>query len=281
MAAGIAHGTLRAYVISKCRCDVCTEANRVYNNRVNRARAYGQWQPYVDAQPARDHLHLLADYGIGWMRAATLAGVSHGGVSKLLYGTPTRPQSKRIRPETEAKILAVRPILANLADCARTDGTGATRRLRALIACGFTGGYLADRLGIQQANFSKLLRSTGKVEASTARTVIGLYDELWDADPLSFGISRQGAEYARTVARKNGWPVPMAWGEEIDDPAFTPGALPEDPRPLVLAEDAEFIRRTTGVEDLALIADRLGVTRGALSRNLVRAKVLTREPVAA
>lgn len=267
----IKHGTLRSYVIRKCRCPQCNHANRVYNNEANRLRAYGQWEPYVDAQPARDHVRLLAEYGIGHLRVATLAGISSGPVSRLLYGMPGRPPTRRIRPETHAKILAVRPILDNLADFARTDGTGARRRLQALTARGFTGTFLAARLGMEQTNLSKLLRADGKLEAVTVRAVFALYDELWNADPAVHGIARGASTYARTVARKYGWLVPMAWGEEIDDPMFVPDVGDDMPQPLVIAENVEFIRRTTEATD-EQIAERLGISRDVLQKNLARAR---------
>lgn len=275
------HGTLRAYVIDKCRCGACTEANRAYANRANRLRAYGQWAPFVDAQPAREHLALLADYGIGWKRAGQLAGVSCGTVSRLLYGAPGRQPTRRIRPETETRILAVRPILANLADQAVVDATGVGRRIHALVARGFPFSFLAGRLGMKLTNFARIARCPSHVSAATARAVISLYEELWDADPTALGVEARFALRAAGKAAKAGWLPPMAWGEEIDDPAFVPELVDGTPRPLAIAENVEFIRRTTGVEDLSLIAERLGMKRDTLDRNLDRAKVLTRELVAA
>ncbi|HEY2269252.1 MAG TPA: hypothetical protein VGI96_42005, partial [Streptosporangiaceae bacterium] len=115
------HGTTARYVWGPdendipgmgCHCAACTEARRVAEGHRRRMKAYGQWQPFVDAEPARQHVRMLAAHGIGWKRAAELAGVSNGSMSKLLYGGPgDRPPAKRIRPETEAKILAVRPSL--------------------------------------------------------------------------------------------------------------------------------------------------------------------------
>jgi len=207
------------------------------------------------------------------MRATRLAGVSHGTVSKLLYGTPDRPPSRRIRPQTEAKILAVRPALENLADAARTDGTGARRRLRALMARGFPAGLLATRIGVQVTNFSKVLRAEGKIEAATVRAILALYEELWNADPAAHGVTPRAAAYAAGVARKYGWPPPMAWGEEIDDPSFTPEVGDRRPsRPLVVAEEVEFLTGM-GVARHA-IAAQLGLTVNSLDVTLARARKL-------
>ena len=105
------HGTRARYVCGPdvhgrvgrgCRCTPCTQANRQAEDHRARMKLYGQWRPYVDAAPAREHLRVLAAAGIGWRRAAELAGVATGAVSKLLYGGPgDRPPSRGIRPETE------------------------------------------------------------------------------------------------------------------------------------------------------------------------------------
>ena len=262
-----AHGTLARYVAHKCRCEPCRAASRTYALRVHRLKAYGKWQPYVDAQPVRDHLAMLADHGIGWMRAARIAGVPTGSVSKILYGTrnPQRPPSRRVRPETADRILAVRPTLDLLADNATTDATGTRRRIQALMTRGFTQSYLALRVGANPSNFRKSF-DNAKVRARTARTVAALYDELWDADPAAYGISTQGSRYARTVARQNGWAPPAAWDDSaIDDPAAVPDLGTKVRRQDALAEDAEFIAATAGA-DLDAVAVRLGITRTYLDK---------------
>src|ERR1035441_8710630 len=86
----------------------------------------------VDYGPAREHVQMLGRFGIGWKRVAALVGRPEPTVYKLLYGTRTRPPKQKIRPGTEAAILAVQPAAGNLAGGARVDGTGSRRRLQAL-----------------------------------------------------------------------------------------------------------------------------------------------------
>src|SRR5262249_25798184 len=126
------HGTRARYVLGPgpgtgpgCRCDACTAANRDAERHPERQILYGRWQPYVDAPPPREHVRALAAGGVGWKRAAELAGVSTGSVSKLLHGGPgDRPPSRRIRPETAAAILAVRPSAQAAAPGALVDSAG-------------------------------------------------------------------------------------------------------------------------------------------------------------
>ncbi len=187
------HGTRARYVSGPdehgqdgrgCRCTPCREANRADHARRSRLILYGQWQPFVDAARAREHVRALGAAGIGWRRAAELAGVSTGAVSMLVYGRPRagRQPSRHIRAETEQRILAVRAAPELLGNGALTDATGTRRRLQALVATGYSQSVLAGRLGMLQQNFAHVM-TRDKVTAGTARAVRQLYDELWDAAP--------------------------------------------------------------------------------------------------
>ena len=108
-----AHGTLACYVHgadgigdgSGCRCDPCRRANAAYE----RARKRRAAPPYVDATEAREHVAWLAAHGVGLKRVAEKSGVSHGTLSKLVYGSDRRGPSTRIRPTTRDAIIAVKP----------------------------------------------------------------------------------------------------------------------------------------------------------------------------
>ncbi len=91
------HGTRACYVVDKCRCAPCTEANRAYVAHAKQAVA----PPYVDAKRARHHITTLMAAGFGLKAQAKAAGVSATALSKIVYGDPRRGQAltKRIRPE--------------------------------------------------------------------------------------------------------------------------------------------------------------------------------------
>ena len=280
------HGTRARYVggpdehgqAGGCRCTPCTEANRADHERRARLILYGQWQPYVDAARAREHVRELSAAGIGWKRVAELAGLSSGQVSTLVYGRPRqgRPPSRRIRPATEQAILAVRPGPEALGSSALTDAAGTRRRLQALVALGYSQARLAGRLGMLQQNFAHVL-TRDRVTAGTARAVRALYADLWDAAPdESTHRARVSVSRARNYARARDWPVPMAWDEEaLDDPAGGPA---EDwrrggrttVRAEDLVEDAEFVRQH-GHQSLNERAMRLGVSRDRLEHAYKRA----------
>jgi hypothetical protein len=210
---------LAGYTIDACRCPVCTGAQRDYCNRRNRLLAYQQWEPYVDAEPARQHVRSLMAAGMGWMHLARITGVPNGAISRLLYGDKQRPPSRRIRPYTAAKLLAVHVDLDSLADGASVNAVGTQRRSQALAAIGWTITGQANRLGWYVNNFHKMAVKQTHVTASTARAVADLYDELSGTPaPPSAGQQR-----ALAAAARNGWAPPAAWDDEtIDDPATIP-----------------------------------------------------------
>lgn len=217
------HGTNARYHIDACRCRLCTDAANEYGRNMRRQQAYGRWQPYVDAQPARDHVTTLRAAGMGPKRIAEVSGVPHGSLAKLLYGDKKRglAPSKRIRPETEAKLLAVTP---DPYPGGVVDGTGTRRRLRALVALGHTQSYLAQRLGRTPTNFYKTVHAgpgIGVCEALRHATV-ELYDELAMILPAQdTPLERRRVRDSREVARRNRWVPPLALDDErLDDPTY-------------------------------------------------------------
>lgn len=183
-----------------------------YNRHRNRMMAYGQWRPYVDAQPAREHVLRLRAAGVGPKRIAELSGVPHGSLAKLIYGDPRRnlAPSKRIRPQTEARILAVQPTVESLYPSGLVPALGTRRRLQALAFMGYPVSWLSARIGVGTAATWRLLhgRST-QCEAATYTAVKALYRShaLRPHDGAR-------ADLTRRTARANGWLSPLEW----DDP---------------------------------------------------------------
>lgn len=174
----------------------------------NRQIAYGRWQPYVDAEPARQHVLALRAAGMGPVTISRVSGVPHGSLGKLIYGDGQRglAPSKRIRPETEAKILAVEPKLEYLAGGAKVPPLGTLRRVQALAAIGWSIAEQARRLDMPRLRLDRLDQRE-YVQARTARAIDALFRELC----MTPGPSKR----ARLAAERRGWLPPLAW-DDID-----------------------------------------------------------------
>jgi transcriptional regulator with XRE-family HTH domain len=233
----------------------------------------------VDAEAARGHIQALSAAGVGWKRVAELAGVSTGAMSKLLYGGPGgRPPSQRIRPQTAAAILAVRPSAHAIAPGTLVGGTGTRRRVQALVARGWSQARLAGQLGLTGSNFAAMMRRD-QVTAGTARAVRDMYDRLWNQAPPENGQrERIAAARARNYAAQRGWVPPLGWDDEvIDDPAAPPVEGWQRPdrtthRSAELAQDARELLEGQGYTREHAAA-RLGVSPSALDRALHRARL--------
>ena len=179
-----AHGTYAKAVVERCGCELCKPARTAYNRRRRQAMARPDqvWLPYVSAEPARRHLAALSAAGMGLKTVARVSGVSHGSLSKIVYGEPGRGKapSKRIRPETLSKILQVRVTHAGGAQ--RVDATDTWRLIEELVAAGYSRRFLARALG-SRAQQPALQIGRTMVRASTARAVEDLHRRLMSRRP--------------------------------------------------------------------------------------------------
>ena len=256
-----------------------------YMRHRDRMIAYGRWEPFVPADRARAHVRALKAQGIGWAQVATLAGLPPGTVSKLLYGSGGSRPSRRIRPATEAAILAVRPSLDVIDGRTIIDGTGTRRRLQALAWCGWPMARLSARLGNPGRQLETIMRRGERVRASTARAVRDLYDELWDQPPPeATRAEKSAAGAARNRARRAGYVPPAGWDDDaIDNPDARPAEGWErrdgKRRWGVLAEEAAELL-DFGL-DTGMAAERLGVSKSTLTTTLARARKQEDSDVAA
>lgn len=213
------HGTKARYHIDGCRCEPCTRDAREYEQRKTRLIAYGRWEPYVDAEPARQHCQALMAAGMGPKFIAAASGVPHGAISKLLYGDYGRNMapSRRIRPATEARLLAVEATLDTLGPGANVDATGTLRRVQALACLGWSHSEIGRRIGRHPRNFIKTLTNP-TVSVATARAVRDLYEELSMTPATGPRVQR-----VRQRALDQGWIPPLGWDEgDIDVPSARP-----------------------------------------------------------
>lgn len=270
------HGTYSSYVIQRCRCEACRVASRNYARDRARRLAVEKWNPeqarWIDGDIVRAHLRSLMAAGMGAKTISAAAGYAGmGTVNAILWGKyldqpdhpEHRPPRRRVRRDVADRLLA---ITVQLADGAKVDGTGTSRRLQALVAIGWSGSRLAELLGYDRASFTPILHGRGGTTAKGAAAVRALYDQLWDAPPTGTDAATRGSvSRARNFARSNGWPPPLAWDDDtIDDPDARPD-LGEDSR-LPLHE------RVLELADLGYradeIADRLHVGASYLKSKL-------------
>jgi hypothetical protein len=246
------HGTYQAYKLDCCRCGPCRVANAEYARRMHRQKGYGTWTSYVDAEPARQHVRALQAQGMGWKRIAHAAGLHTSVVWKLLYGDPSRnlAPSRRIRPQTAERLLAVQP---ELADGALIPAGDTWMLVMRLVADGWPLAHIARHVHGPRARALQLGR--WQVTVANARAVAELYEQLRDRPGPSLRARRHAEKYA--------------WDSAILPDPDEPPAVQQS-RTEALLEDAQWL--LDGGLSVELIADRLGITVGYLTDLLDAAK---------
>ena len=170
------HGTKAAYVVDGCRCEACRYSLVVYERQRTLKQRRGL-VPYVDADPIRAHLAWLSAEGIGWQRAARLAGVHNSVVHKIIYGDPSRAMapSHRVRRRTAEKILAVQPTLDVIADGAYIPADATWALIGWLLDKGATKAWIARQIG-QTGGGLQLGRR--QVTGANAKAIRRLVDDV-------------------------------------------------------------------------------------------------------
>jgi hypothetical protein len=242
------HATVSTcYIQHQCRCDPCMDAHSARERRRKKLKAYGRFdRGVVDAAPVREHMLTLGEYGIGYKQAARLAGIGITPARTLIWGRQeSGPRNgelqKHVKRETAEALLAIQPVLENLAAAALTPARASVRRLQALMALGWSQqrlavelGMLGSNLGLLRTRYEGALRrnraSTITVTAGRARAIAALYDRISDAPP-SAGTPGQLAAIGRVqrFAARAGWPLPMDWeayDNDFDRPMAPRRSLP-------------------------------------------------------
>ncbi|MFD0074316.1 hypothetical protein ACFVIY_17965 [Streptomyces sp. NPDC127166] len=200
------------------------DAKARWMRRRRRLIGYGQWQPFADAGPVRQHVKDIQAVGMSVDNIATVTGISASNLSRLLYSNCGRPPISKMRTETAATLLAYWPTLDDFYDAAIVDATGTRRRARALAAMGWPVTQIHHHISFCNVKTLEEARSATHVTARLARAVRDFYKWASVGTAEGHGITPWLAKRGRGYASRQGWEDPSVWDEDTMD---DPGALPE------------------------------------------------------
>ncbi|MGY0065160.1 hypothetical protein ACWY4P_53570 (plasmid) [Streptomyces sp. LZ34] len=279
-----------------------TAAERAASSRwqVRRRRlmAAGLWEPFVDAEPVREHLRKVNAAGMPYMAICERLGLAqNSSLQHLMWGRGEYGPGHQVRRETAELVLSYWPSLDDFPDGARIDATGTRRRVEALAVRGWSRQVIAERVGMTAAHFKKAI-GRERVTARLARAVASVYDAWWNQNPLDHGVPQQSVSRARSVAQRAGFHSALAWDDDtIDDPSAVPVLDAEMPAPdadpetsaarwlageaVVLGDAARRLAIRHLMEwtpdSVEVIAARLEMSPEALSRSWERIKKRERD----
>lgn len=239
------HGTLSRYKHHGCKCETCRASYCAWQRNRYRRRGYGTWQPFVDAEPIRQHITALHTVGMSYASIAKAADMHEATVTGFIYALSARdPRKEKATPNIAARILAVTadPMLSGW-----VNATGTRRRIQALAANGWPMGALAASIKVNTSTVNRLTRQQ-HVYATTARAVASTYNKYATTSPQDHGVPQWKSDRARQEAATKKWPDPVWWDDmgHIDDPDFDPATAEKK-----LGRDELAAIRRAEVEHLA------------------------------
>lgn len=184
-----------------------------YSKRYRLDVSRGIDRSYVAPGPVREHVTALEAAGLTRRSIAVLAGVSPQSVTRLMRGdydsmqrrvadALLRVRADRVlnRPDPEGFVPAL----------------GARRRIRALLAIGWTHETMAAAAGLHAKKTALVLNQAGDLVARVTHDQI---DAAYHQLSMTPGPSR----LTRLRAARLGYPPPLAWDDEtLDDPDGLP-----------------------------------------------------------
>ncbi|MEE2040123.1 hypothetical protein Q8791_23170 [Nocardiopsis sp. CT-R113] len=172
-----------------------------------------------------DHITHLRKGGWSVAQIADAAGTSPSGLYKLING-----DVGRVRTKTAAALLALSGPPPLSQSVSKRPIFGAQRRVRALIALGWSQRAIAERSGLS-VEVMYLVRRGGRamITSTTHHAIAQAYQELSRAAPENPSAAMV------QLAKAEGWPPPAGWDDEWLD-------LPE-------AELAAELARLVGLMD--------------------------------
>lgn len=198
------------------------EAKNRWQRRRRRLIGYGQWQPFTDAAPVREHVQAIRATNMSVRNLAAATGVSVATLDHLLFGSNGYPPAAHIRTESARTLLAYWPTLDDYIDAAILDACGSRRRLQALAVRGIPTTRVAAHLGLPKPVVERAKRNS-QVTARTARLIRDAYNDLSAKNGEQSGVTPWSARRCATQAQAKGWAPPAAWDDDtIDDPSAQP-----------------------------------------------------------
>lgn len=214
------HGTRTRYRQCGCRCNLCVTVSKREYKALRYRWSQGKMVK-VSAAAAREHIFELTARGISVSQIAYRSGVRADVLADIRDGI-----TKRCYPGTSAAVLAVPAILLSPSDDPRgfVNSVGTKRRIRALMAIGWTSERIAEASGtLTRLQVTRQLRAERhRVRVSAALAIVRAYDALWYRQPVpATPAERLAIERVRAYAKRMRWGSPLAWDEDIDDPDAT------------------------------------------------------------
>lgn len=245
-------GALAHYKDGTDYCEPCREAKRIWNKRKDVRLGKGIRNRVTLGRKAWEK---LGTYEPTVMAAAS--GLNAGMLVEIRKAGPDVP----VLRSTRDRILAARPTHTAI---------GIQRRLRALVAIGYSATDLGLELGRHHQSLRNVLNRSkvNFIQHDYALEILAMYARL-EHTPSDRPII---ADRMRRQARTRGWHAPLAWDDiDIDEAPADAADPPRRPGPEARLDLDEYDRLILFGESPEQAARRFGVTLDAVEVARARA----------
>lgn len=211
------HGTEAGYEQhvrdNETPCDNCTHGKIIAKRRYSKRRVMGHVYTRLIGDELHGRIVSMLDSGLRQSDIAARAGVSTSLVGRVVRDGPTQKVYTRTWKALDeaTSVQSVTPI-------------GITRRIRALQRMGYSFPLIADAAGVHKDTVLDAANTTRVFMANRVTQAIAeAYERLHMTPPdTSDKAARRSATRVRNAAARRGWAAPLAWDNDIDDPAARP-----------------------------------------------------------
>lgn len=176
----------------------------------------GNWETVeADAAPFKERIRQFLDLGYSYTMLESLTGIERHTFARALLKDRQRVLEDNIEKLNRVPLTPLWQMWRRDLGCDyKVPSYLAARRVRALMAKGYTTTRIAEASGLTSQTIRRL--AFGKGPEFTMRSnllrVVEAYDRLWDQEPPMPHRHSELTKYAK-------WPLPMEWDEdELDLP---------------------------------------------------------------
>lgn len=188
-----------------------------YGRQRKAALRAGRWESVeVDAAPFKERIRQFLDLGYTYAMLEALTGIERHTFSRALL------RDRKVVIEDNSEKLNRVPLLPLWQIWRRDLGCDykvpsylASRRVRALMAVGYTTTYIAQETGLTNRTIGRLAHQEKECDfimRSNLVKIAEVYDRLWDQKPPT-------PHHRSLLTKYIEWPLPIEWDDdELDHP---------------------------------------------------------------
>lgn len=187
-----------------------------YGRQRKSAIKRGDWEPVeVDAAPFKERIKQFLELGYSYTMLEALTGIERHTFARALLRDRQHVLEDNIEKLNRVPLTPLWKMWRRDLGCDyKVPSYLAGRRVRALMAKGYTTTRLAEASGLTSQTIRRLAygKTSEFIMRSNLLRVVEVYERLWDQEPPMPHHHSELTRYAK-------WPLPMEWDDdELDRP---------------------------------------------------------------